>query len=284
MNRTNPDTAVGKQNYNDTYITGNRFLVLKITLLLALLISLTACEKVIQLDLKNSSPKIVIQGSIYDHAGPFTITLSKSVNFDAASEYPSVSGAKVLISDNYGQSEVLSEPVPGRYVTSKLKGIPGHIYSLSVNAGKETYRASALMPHAVGMDSIYFSPSPFGGETVTVIRFNDSPYSADYYRMVYFINKVQQKEFYVLDDELLQGSTIYYALHPGASDTKLLKGDQVTVWLETVDPGVYNYFRSAGTQGGTSASPANPVSNISNGALGYFNVCAVRKLSATLNH
>jgi hypothetical protein len=101
--------------------------------------------------------------------------------------------------------------------------------------------------------------------------------------MIYFINKVQQKEFYVLDDELFQGSSIFYSLHPRGSDTKLLKGDSVTVWLETVDPGIYKYFRSAGSEGGASASPANPASNISNGALGYFNACAVRKISATLN-
>jgi hypothetical protein len=57
----------------------------------------------------------------------------------------------------------------------------------------------------------------------------------------------------------------------------LKKGDTVTVWLETIDKGVFDYFRTAGSESGRNASPANPVSNISNGALGYFNASSVRK-------
>jgi len=283
MRRINPNTSAVNHNYKKIRIKRNLFIGCRFTLFLALLLSLISCEKVIQLELKNSTPKIVIQGIIYDQPGPYTVTLSNSVNFDASSEYPPVPGAKVMISDNFGQSEILKESIPGRYVTSRLRGIPGRIYSLTVDTGQETYKASALMPQAVSMDTIYFSRSPFNGETVSVVRFNDPPNSVDYYRLVYLINKVQQKAFYILDDELFQGSTIHYALHPRGSGTNLLKGDQVTVWLESIDPGVYKYFRSAGTEGGTSASPANPVSNISNGALGYFNACAVRKISATLN-
>ena len=63
----------------------------------------------------------------------------------------------------------------------------------------------------------------------------------------------------------------------------LKKGDIVTVWLESVDKGVYDYFRTAGREDGQSASPSNPVSNISNGALGYFSASAVRKISLTVD-
>jgi hypothetical protein len=58
-------------------------------------------------------------------------------------------------------------------------------------------------------------------------------------------------------------------------DSTLSPGDKVTVWLETVDNKVYEYFRTAGDEG-QSASPSNPASNISNGALGYFNACSIR--------
>ena len=58
--------------------------------------------------------------------------------------------------------------------------------------------------------------------------------------------------------------------------SKLETGDEIIVWMESIDKGVYEYFRTAGRDGGQSSSPSNPTSNISNGALGYFNACSVR--------
>jgi len=250
---------------------------------IALALTFTSCERIIQLDLKNSTSKIVIQGNIYDQPGPYIVKISNSVNFDASSNYPPVTGAKVVITDNVSQNETLTETTAGTYLTSKLRGVPGRTYSLSVIAGNETYLSSATMPYAVAIDSIYFSKSLFSGEEVTTVRILDPPFIVNYYRLVYFINKVQQKVFYILDDDLFQGATIRYALFARGSDIKLAKGDLVSVWLESVDHGVYEYFRTAGSDEGESASPANPVSNISNGALGYFNACSVRKISALVD-
>ena len=254
----------------------------KLILLIASFLTMASCEKVIQLNLNDSVPRVVIQGNVYDQPGPYTVKISKSVNFDQTSDYPPVTGAKVVISDDVGQTELLSESVAGTYITSKLMGIPGRTYSLTVKTGGEIYQAKANMPYAVNIDSIYFAPSPISGDKVTAIRLLDPPFTANFYRMVYFINNVQQKRFYTLDDELYQGKPIGYSLMSRDNDTKLKIGDNVTVWLESVDNGVYEYFRTAGHDDGNSASPSNPVSNISNGALGYFNACSVRKITATV--
>ena len=283
MQRPYPPLSVTYQDFTkiQTFLPGR--ILSGIFALVALILTLVSCERVIQLDLKNSTPKIVIQGNIYDQPGPYIVKISNSVNFDASSNYPPVSGAKVVISDDVGQNEVLSETTAGTYLTSKLRGVPGRTYSLSVKTGYETYLSSATMPYAVAMDSIFFSTSLFSGEKVTTISFLDPPFTVNYYRFVYFINNVQQKVFYVLADDLFQGAAIRYALLSRGSDIKLAKGDRVSVWLESIDHGVYEYFRTAGSDEGESASPANPVSNISNGALGYFNVCSVRKISAMVN-
>ena len=243
---------------------------------------LTSCEKVIHLDLNTSTPKIVIQGNIYDEPGPYQVKISSSVNFDDASEYPPVSGAIVLISDNSGQAEVLSESMPGTYKSSKIRAYADRSYSLSVKTGGKVFKAESNMPQGVEIDSIYFTKSPFSGDKITTIRFNDPPNTKNYYRIIYFVNDIQQKEFYVLSDDIFQGTKIVYSLMPRGSEIKLAEGDKVTVWLEAVDNGVYEYFRTAVTEGGQSASPSNPVSNISNGALGYFNACSVRKITATV--
>ena len=64
---------------------------------------------------------------------------------------------------------------------------------------------------------------------------------------------------------------------PTVADPDLVKGDVISVWLECIDKGVFEYFRTANSEGGQNASPANPVSNITNGALGYFSACSVSK-------
>ena len=97
--------------------------------------------------------------------------------------------------------------------------------------------------------------------------------------MIYIVNNVEIKAIYVLDDELYQGATIRYSLMPRGYDIILDNGSNVVVWVESIDQNVYEYYRTSVSEGGQSASPSNPVSNISNGALGYFNACSERKIS-----
>ncbi len=253
-------------------------------ILISIFLGLASCEKVIHLDLNNTSPKVVIQANIYDHSGPYYVKISKTVNFEESSVYPPVTGAQVEITDNFGQTELLSESESGTYVTSDIMGIPGHTYQLTVKTSGNTYNASSTIPYPVEMDSIYFSSSPFSGDKVTTVRFTDPPFTLNYYRLVYFINNQQQKPYYILNDELYQGASVRYSLMSRGSDINLTPGDNVTVWLESTDSGVFDYFRTVSTEGGQSASPSNPVSNISNGALGYFNACSVRKISGKVGN
>ena len=55
---------------------------------IVLIIIFSSCEKVIELNLNTTSTHIIIQGNIFDQTGPYTVKISKSVNFDEANEYP----------------------------------------------------------------------------------------------------------------------------------------------------------------------------------------------------
>ncbi len=256
-----------------------KIVFIPITLIL-LFCLVTACKKVIHIDLNTASPKIVIEGNIYDRAGPFAVKIFKSVNFDASNVYPPVSGAIVKISDTSGYSDVLTEKLPGLYVTSFIMGIPGETYTLTVNAEGQTYTASSTMPEPVDIGKVYFQNSFFGNTIYPGVNFVDPPNINNYYRLLYSVNNAPNSEINVTDDRLSEGKTITYLIRPADTDVKLKAGDNVTVWLESIDQGVYEYFRTAGREGGQSASPANPTSNISNGALGYFNACSLRARSA----
>ena len=243
---------------------------------------LSSCQKVIHLDLSSSVPQLVIQGNVYDEVGPYMVTLSKTVNFDAPSIYPPVTNAIITISDNAGKTDTLSQTTDGTYVTSTLQGAPGRTYTLKVIVDGETYTSSSTMPEAVNIDSIYFKKAPLGRGTLVAVDIKNQPNKDNFYRVIHFENGVQATGFSVFSDNTSDIEKISFSFRPTTDTTtgapqKLAKGDIITVWLECLDKGVFEYFRTANREGGQNASPANPVSNISNSALGYFSTSTVRK-------
>ena len=255
-----------------------KYLIFQI-IVIVLFCLLLSCEKVINLHLETSPSQIVIQGNINDQPGPYIVKISKSVSFDESNVYPAVSGATVIISDNAGNSDTLTEVSSGKYSTSVLQGVPGRIYTLTTKIDGQTYAASSTLPEALEIDSIYVEKTMFGNEKQITIDFTDPANIDNYYRLIEFVNNIQQDQIYVTSDKLYEGKKISYSFMSQDNDNKLETGDKVTIWLECVDKFVYEYFRTADANGGQTASPANPTSNISNGALGYFNACSVRKIS-----
>ncbi len=70
----------------------------------------------------------------------------------------------------------------------------------------------------------------------------------------------------------------------GGQDFKVTSKDVITVEMQCIDKSAYDYFYSLDqiTGNGNSATPANPVSNITGGALGYFSAHTVRKATAVI--
>ena len=236
-----------------------------------------SCQKVIQPDLNTTTPQLVIQGNIYDQEGPYTVKISRTVNFDTPNIYPPVNNATVTISDNVGQSEVLSQTIDGTYVTSNLQGVIGHTYSLEVKVDGKTYTSVSTMPEPVDIDSIYFKKSFFGGSKLIAINLINRPNKDNFYQVVHLVNGKQIPGFSVFAENTTELASISYSFMTTGTTPPLVAGDSIEVWLECIDQKVFEYYRTANRDGGRSTSPANPVSNITNGALGYFNACTIRK-------
>jgi len=254
----------------------------KITVFFFALISITgiSCEKVVDIDLNSSSPRIVIEGSISDSPGPYYVQLSQTVNFDQSNTFPAVTGAQIGMSDNLGNSELLFEIMPGIYKTSSMQGVPGRTYTLDVIADGKEYVAVSTMPSPVGIDSLTVQDQSFGGNRAKIINvhFQDPANIKNYYRFVEVKKGIEQKFIFLYDDRVQDGSPISSSLF--ADEDTLRTGDSVRVELQGIDKGAFDYFRTmrqAGGGGGPqAASPANPVSNFTNGALGYFNAYSVK--------
>ena len=236
-----------------------------------------SCEKVIDLKLNTSGPQIVIQGDVNDLPGPYTVKITRTVDFDESTIVPPVTGAEVEISDNTGNTEVLTETSPGVYLTSVIHGIPGRTYSLSIKADGKNYTARSTMPSAVDIDSLFCEKSYFGNFLQLYVEFSDPAGKENYYHLIQDINGVAQDVMGFTSDDLNDGQTIKFPLMSMDEESLLNAGDTITVWLESIDKGVYEYYRTIDRYSGQYTTPSNPVSNISNGALGYFKACAVRK-------
>ena len=241
--------------------------------------AIISCEKIIDINLSGVEPKIVICGTITDQQGPYTVKISKTTDYFETSAFLPVQGSTVTISDNAGNIEILSEIENGIYQTSEMQGIPGRTYTLNVIAEGEEYIASSTMQQAVEIDSItyeYISGS-FGpveeGYNLTC-HYTPLDYDNTYCRFNVYCNGKLSNEYYL-------SSQVFDF---GIEETFILN-DSVKIELLVTDKAIHTYFfmlieilesRSM------SGTPANPVSNLSNGALGYFSACTVRSDSVII--
>src|ERR1700722_4665701 len=51
---------------------------------------IASCQKVINIDLNSASPAMIIVGNVNDQPGPYTVTLSQTVNFSQPNTFPAV--------------------------------------------------------------------------------------------------------------------------------------------------------------------------------------------------
>jgi hypothetical protein len=248
----------------------------KIIAILFLMSAFCSCQKVIHLNLGSATSQYVIVGNITDQPGPYTISITKSVNFEQDNVFPSVSGAKVYITDSTANfTDTLTEITPGNYQTHMLAGVPGHTYRLSVLSNDKIYTSSSAMPQPIALDSVYTQPAPFGSNINVVPMYKDPPGIGNYYNLILTIGDSVSQSIYIHDDEVADGNEVQFTLR---NDIKVKHGDPVTVELQCTDRGVFKYYQSLQqTIQQNSATPANPQSNIVGGCLGYFSAHTVRR-------
>ncbi len=253
--------------------------MLTFTAILLLTTALMSCQKVIDIDLNEKEPKLVIEGGISDQPGPYVIRISQTVNFDEPNEFPAVSGAYLTLRDDAGNSETLSEITPGEYVATSLQGTPGRTYTLEATVNGVTYTSISYLPAAVAIDSLTVEESFWGIRQVN-IYLKDPAETENYYRIVQEKNRKMVKDILVMSDELQDGAHLSTPLFINNIEDSLRRGDTVVVQLQSIDKAAYDYFRTLmmlTTPGGPpSDAPANPITGFTNGALGYFSAYAVR--------
>jgi len=246
-----------------------------------------SCEKVIDVDLNSASPKVVIEGIINNKPGPYKVSLTKTTDYFNPQDFPLISGAEVIISDNLGNTEILSEKSAGNYEASAIEGIPGRTYTLQVTIEGEAFSSTSEMPNTTLIDSITSTEMPFmnphsentNPQYRITCYFKDSVGVNEFFRIIAYKNKEKIPSFYLLDDKITDGNQLGY----GGIFGNIYLGDTVDIELVKIDQKVYEFYNTlaniivSGDGGRDVGTPANPNTNISNGALGYFGALAIDK-------
>lgn len=237
--------------------------------IIVLLFAVTSCEKVINVDLTNAESRIVIEGMINDSGDPATVIISKSIPFSHLNNYPPVTGAVVKITDNAGNNFTLTEGAAGVYSNATLIGVPDRTYTLHVVASGQTYSSVCKMPQPVNLDSLFQDTIIFN-KSITFVSalFVDPVGFGNYYQVIETINGKRVNTIYVLDDSFQDGGKINNQFIDEEAEIK--KNDTVQIEMRCIDKNVYRYIKGLQDLQFGGTVPANPESNISNNALGYF--------------
>lgn len=256
---------------------------------------LTSCEETIDLDVKQVEPKIVIEGLVTDKPGYQMVKVTKSKGFYTDGQTPRITNAVVTVTDDLGEVfNFTHNPsnVPdsaGIYVpTTAFVGKIGRTYTLRVSAEGQEFTASDKLAPVIKMDSLKYRVNEFQkndpeikGKIYELLMFAREPQDeANFYLFKFFRNDsltyFNDTDIYYSDDELLaeniNGATspVYYGI-----------GDNATVEVYSLSKLGYIYFNDLssilnGDGGGMFGPvPASPRTNLTNGAIGFFQVSSV---------
>lgn len=255
-------------------IAVNKLLNHRLMWLVIAVLFASSCTQEINLKLNNAGPQIVIEGNVYNTPGPYLVHISTSLPYYSTDSFPGVTGASVVIADNAGNTDTLHELTAGYYYTdSSYLGVPGRTYNLTIVSGGNKYTSTSTMPQPVAISSLTEqSLTVFTQSRIIVYcKFPDNAAAENYFRITTYQDSAQAVEDRVYSDQLTHGNVQQDII---STANNIQVGDTIQVILQAIDGGVYNYFNSLRTNTNSSSiAPANPISNISNNALGYFSAC-----------
>lgn len=257
-------------------------------------LSLFSCQKVIDVDLNEADSRLVIEGNITPEPGRNKVMLSTSGGYFDNSAVQPVENGIVKVTDENGNSEILEESVePGTYYANTLVGSSNTNYSIEVTVEGEVYSGSDYLPPVVPIDTLYYEIDEFvppgndeeGDRYDILLTLSDPIDTLNYYRIVTYVNSELVyggfSPYRVLEDELIDGLT--FTLTIRGTEAKL--GDTVVVELQSIGANTYEYYNTLNDTfdgGGLGSTPYNPISNLDNGALGYFGAYSLSKTAVVI--
>ncbi len=258
-----------------------------------------SCERTIQLDLDQTAPVVVIEGQVTNHPGYQYVKLSWSSAFYDKSQSERITDANVSVTDDLGETiDFVHNPgddpdSAGYYLpVTSFTGSIGRTYTLDVLVNGQHFTATDKLLSVIGIDSLKYDVNDFQledednkGKVFEILLYAHEPQNEDnFYLFKFYRNDSliynNETDIYYSDDELLAESIngvpspVYYG-----------PNDNANVEIYSLSREGYVYFNDLSTilnnDGGGMFGPipSAPRTNLSNGALGFFQVSAMNSSS-----
>ena len=278
------------------------------TLIVGILLVFAGCTEAFDMRTDDADPKIVIYGALNTNQNLQEIQISSTSPYFSQVPNPPVSGANVIITSSQNEEiEYMESPVkPGTYcAVNSWSPTEGETYTLSVevdfdNDGyPESYEATTTVPSSLELDSIRVTPiTIMGHDNYAINIYGQDPPEENFYLFNFYVNgeltNSEITNYIITDDvffngEYINGITVQYfdAISEYEKDseevrkqsTYLDSGDLLDVETCMITKGYYDFLSQCmsekrGENPMFGGPPSNIISNISNGAIGYFTISA----------
>lgn len=244
----------------------------------------SACEEVIELDIDDVVPRVVIEADINDLHRLQSVYISRTLRFSDNRASDPVTDAQVyLVVGDGGYYHFAPTQIPGQYQARILDLKPNFEYILYVEVDGELYQAVDVMPEYIEVDSLGAGRERFFDEYVYYgsMQFNDPPGVANFYKYDIAVNDDAFQFGSVWNDRFNDGLSVTHQINSPQRD--MSTSDTLRIRRSVVSAPVYRYWYEIQAAHPGVAAPANPRSNISNGALGYFSVSSGREYTFSIN-
>ncbi len=265
---------------------------------------LFSCEKAVTFNLDEPAPKLVVEATIETNLPPLVV-LTKSQNYFSKITPDILAAGFIRNAEVYVSNGALThklkeyaQPLPGGYtfyfysidssnLSTAFVGQLNTQYALRITANGQEYTATTRIPAITRrIDTLFWRqvPGNDSNKVALMVRATDQPGYGDYIR---YFTKRNSEPFLpslnsVYDDHIIDGTTYEVEVERGVDRSQNLpddhtffnKGDTVTLKVCQIDKATYDFWRtmeySYASIGNPFSSPTKVLSNISNGALGYF--------------
>ncbi len=269
--------------------------------LIVLVLVTFSCTERIDIELDGTYTRCVIFGQITTDTTAHRITITRTGDYFKNTPSEGISNANVRIFDgeiDYPLFEDIEQP--GNYYTEpNVYGITGRNYTLFVDnvdllsdGNLTSYQATCEMKPVADPDSIRVFYQPLWRGWVVQAFAQDPPETNDYYKFLVYQNGELHSDslqnINYTDDSFFNGSytngvVVYYVF----GEEGFSIGDTITVGFCGITEDYYKYLIEVQTASRPSVPlfsgpPANPRTNLSNDAIGYFTAYSISKVSTII--
>jgi len=268
-------------------------------ILLSLLLLTGSCTDVIDIEVPEATPRLVIEASMDWIKGTSgsqqSIKLSTSTPFfDNLVENPATGAIVKVINDTDSREVIFTDQNNGNYVTNEFVPVMGQSYTLEILYENEIYLASETMTPVTDITSVFQTrENGFDKDALEVnIEFNDPKDIKNFYLTKFQRRGDLLQTLFDVKDEFTDGNkmSIFYEKinNDDTGETEFVPGDIVDIGLNGISEQYYNYIKlliqqSGGAGGPFSTTPAEIKGNCvninspENYAFGYFRLSEVDK-------